>query len=813
MNRLGGVIGAILALADFWAQPVGALPISGRVVDYRARPLAGAEVVICEKVHDYSTDRDVARLRDEIAKTDSDGRFVFAADVTPSYRVCIVARKQGLALGWDTLRHAGGNVIVLEKPCVLAGMVVNAAGAPVSGATVRAVPKSSYLRRLEQRPILGPEAWLTARTDSQGTFRFEQFAADVNADFWVQTPDGSLVYEYTTNRMTVCGYEAARTDIRLAVPEGVPVHGQVVEAESGKPVAGAGVVIHPDGLHQEHGYSYLPDRAVSGPDGRFTFNKVPAGEHYIKVTTPFATGLVDRRVRFEIDADEDSKQVSAMLGAGGVVEILAREAQTHAPLADLGLYFWEAVQNKQSSFYKDARTDGDGRLRIHAPAGSCRFSARLDGYSPRRYEGEVLVVAGRTAQARIVLERYPRVTALVLDEKGRPVSGAIVNDDAAASDEAGRFETRFSLDDPPGQWIVRHAPRNLAAIVNAELDAKPVRIPLKPALLLSGRVTDPNGDGIAAARVALCLSTDRALIPYGHETTTDSRGYYEVAAVAPERDGFGYRISVHASGYESRTYGRITVASEPGTSATLDPIVLRPANRSISGVLVDADGEPAARLVIFARGKGQPSRATATDRQGRFVIRRVCEGPIRIQASFDSWPGGSATTEVQAGQHDVRIVLPGRLTGPKSLLGKHLPPLRTIAPSVSLETAGERALLVCFFDMNQRPSRHCIRQLVQKANELKAKDVSVIVIQATQIDPQKLADWAENQKVPFPVVATVTDRTRLRLDWGVQSLPWLILTDREHVVRAEGFAPSELDGKIETQRSREDGNVVVHPIH
>jgi len=812
MNRLGGIIGAILALAGFCVQPAAALPVSGRVVDYRARPVAGAEIALCEKVHDFSIGRDVARLRDEIVKTDPEGRFVFAADVTPSYRVCIVARKQGLTLGWDTLRHTDGNIIVLEKPCVLAGKVVDAAGAGVFGATVRAVPKSSYLRRLEQWPVLGPEAWLTVRTDRQGTFRFEQFAADVNADFWVETPAGSLIYEYTTNRMTVCGYEAGRTDIRLAVPEAVSVHGQVVEAENRKPVAGAGVVLHPDSFHQEHGYSYLPDRAASGPDGRFTFNKVPAGKHYIKVTTPFATGLADRRVRFEIDADEDSKQINAVLHAGGVVEILAREAETNAPLADLPLYFWEAVQNKQSSFYKDARTDADGRLRIHAPAGSCQFSARLDGYSPRRYEGEALVVAGRTAQARIVLERYPRVTGLVLDENGRPVSGAIVNDDATATDEAGRFETRFSLDDPPGQWIVRHVPRNLATIVNAELDVAPVRIRLRPALLLSGRVTDPNGSGIAAARVALCLRTDRALIPYGHETTTDSRGYYEIAAVVPERDGFGYRISVHASGYETRTYGRITVAGEPGTSATLDPIVLQPANRSISGVLVDADGEPAARLPIMARGKGQPSRATATDRQGRFVIRRVCEGPIRIQASFDGWPGGSATTEVQAGQEDVRIVLPGRLTQPKSLLGKTLPALRGIAPALAAEAGQDKALLVCFFDMNQRPSRHCIRQLAQKSNELTAKAISVVVIQAAQCEPQALADWARSQKVPFPVAATATDQTRLRLDWGVQSLPWLILTDREHVVRAEGFALSELDGKIETQHTREDGNAVVHPI-
>ena len=33
--------------------------------------------------------------------------------------------------------------------------------------------------------------------------------------------------------------------------------------------------------------------------------------------------------------------------------------------------------------------------------------------------------------------------------------------------------------------------------------------------------------------------------------------------------------------------------------------------------------------------------------------------------------------------------------------------------------------------------------------------------------------------------------------WGVQARPWLILTDREHIVIGEGFGLDELDAKIE----------------
>jgi hypothetical protein len=34
------------------------------------------------------------------------------------------------------------------------------------------------------------------------------------------------------------------------------------------------------------------------------------------------------------------------------------------------------------------------------------------------------------------------------------------------------------------------------------------------------------------------------------------------------------------------------------------------------------------------------------------------------------------------------------------------------------------------------------------------------------------------------------------LAWGVKSLPWLILTDRDHLVTAEGFGLNELNDKI-----------------
>ena len=40
------------------------------------------------------------------------------------------------------------------------------------------------------------------------------------------------------------------------------------------------------------------------------------------------------------------------------------------------------------------------------------------------------------------------------------------------------------------------------------------------------------------------------------------------------------------------------------------------------------------------------------------------------------------------------------------------------------------------------------------------------------------------------------DVEKIRFAWGVRSLPWLVLTDRNHIVIAEDFPLTELDEKI-----------------
>jgi hypothetical protein len=102
--------------------------------------------------------------------------------------------------------------------------------------------------------------------------------------------------------------------------------------------------------------------------------------------------------------------------------------------------------------------------------------------------------------------------------------------------------------------------------------------------------------------------------------------------------------------------------------------------------------------------------------------------------------------------------------------------------------------------MEQRPARNCILQLNKRAQELKTKDIVVIAVQALKIEQTKLDEWVKENNIPFPVGMIEADVEKTKKNWGIKSLPWLILTDQQHIVQDEGFSIIELDEKIKQRK-------------
>lgn len=165
--------------------------------------------------------------------------------------------------------------------------------------------------------------------------------------------------------------------------------------------------------------------------------------------------------------------------------------------------------------------------------------------------------------------------------------------------------------------------------------------------------------------------------------------------------------------------------------------------------------------------------------------------------------------ETEAGARDVQILVAEQSAGssryvprkPTALKGRSLPDLGTVGTELPAD-ATDRMLLVCFGDMNQRPSRHCVTQLARQAAQLEVKGVAVVLVQAAATGEGALEQWAQKNGVPFAVGRIAGDVEKTRFDWGAVSLPHLILTDKKRKVVAEGFNLSELDGKIEAAAGR-----------
>jgi hypothetical protein len=138
----------------------------------------------------------------------------------------------------------------------------------------------------------------------------------------------------------------------------------------------------------------------------------------------------------------------------------------------------------------------------------------------------------------------------------------------------------------------------------------------------------------------------------------------------------------------------------------------------------------------------------------------------------------------------------------ESLVGKPLPSFDNIRINLTGEQMNSGLILVCFFDMEQRPSRNCILQLSKRVQELKAKGIVTIAVQTSKIDKGKLDEWIKDNDITIPMGIIKSDFEKTLFTWGVKSLPWLILTDKEHIVTAEGFSLDELDEKIRTSAAQ-----------
>jgi hypothetical protein len=279
------------------------------------------------------------------------------------------------------------------------------------------------------------------------------------------------------------------------------------------------------------------------------------------------------------------------------------------------------------------------------------------------------------------------------------------------------------------------------------------------------------------------------------ENMTDADGHYEIKAVPRH---YRYSVNAGADGF-GQDYVRIST-EDANACIKVETISLASANLSVSGIVVDMDDKPVENAQVSGQGRGQPFRHTRTNAKGQFTLEDICDGKIRISASTSGPTRMYGSIGTEGGATDVRIAIGQRASSsryqpkqPPSLLGEPLPDVQALG--IAGDIKGKR-LLICFFDMRQRPSRHCLTQLAKQAESLKAQGVAIAAVQATPMDQNELSQWVKKSKIPFPVGMIRSDEKKTRFAWGVRSLPWLILTDKNHVVVSQGFNLGDLGKQL-----------------
>lgn len=333
------------------------------------------------------------------------------------------------------------------------------------------------------------------------------------------------------------------------------------------------------------------------------------------------------------------------------------------------------------------------------------------------------------------------------------------------------------------------------------------RIMLKPAYSLIGRVADPNGRSIPAAYVRLVLASPHyspRRISVLAEVVTDANGVYEIRGVpVPPSDFYAhyYAIVAHASGCNEASVDPVPLSGPMEEPIRLKTIVLQPTDQIVSGFVADANDNPVSGVLVRTDriwpsscrdDATQPHRQVLSDAQGRFCMEGVCRGPIRITATTSVPTEQEGVTETFGGETGVKIILGQTLLSSKSSTGSRVTDWAALGLSDYAAGLQGKAVLLCFVDPEQRSCRHVLSQLAAQSGELAGKNVIVVAVPVAQN-----ASTERRESTTAVIMATpASDPEAVRQAWGIQSLPWLVLTDKDHVVRAEGFSLADLASKL-----------------
>jgi peroxiredoxin len=471
---------------------------------------------------------------------------------------------------------------------------------------------------------------------------------------------------------------------QIKVERAYRVHGRVVFADTGKPVAGAGWNEPP---------ILSPPKGTTGADGRFTLRRLPPGKIALRITPPAGSGYLGVASTIELSGDNYEVEQTVELPPGEEVQGRVVDAKSGNGIGRATI--WYVGQQPPSPgtqrFVEKVQSDADGRFAVGAPPGKAELIVigPVPGYlsyarsgsvtwAPAEFHRPIEVRPGQT-QADVTFELQPNpnatLSAQVIDAEGKGAEGVEIRYHGfgeqdgfgvggppaqLTSDVKGSFVLKDL--EPSFEYDLRLLDRQRGLgsyVLLSQLGQPkaPLTIELEPLATANGQVVDEEGRPIPGAVARLYSAQGRHSHVDGDPVATDVDGRFEFRILP----GAAYSVQTSADGYASKHDARFTLAS--GERHTLR-VVLPRADQEVAGVLVDAQGKPVAGARVFARsmladlGLKARTKTRLTDSQGRFQLAGLPRGPAEVNQSFDQFDTRQSTLgQVTAGASNLRFIV------------------------------------------------------------------------------------------------------------------------------------------------------------
>ncbi|MDJ0839123.1 MAG: carboxypeptidase-like regulatory domain-containing protein [Acidobacteriota bacterium] len=402
---------------------------------------------------------------------------------------------------------------------------------------------------------------------------------------------------------------------RKAPDEGALLHGRVLAAGNGEPVADARVMISGSSKHEE----------FTAEDGSFRFTDLRPGEYYLAAVTHDAVSFpsrldptFQRQTFIRIDADTSGiGPVTLYLHRAQTLTVIVNDIHGEA-IADARI---RAAHDAVRDFRLWFQTDEHGRASFPLTRNLWELSVFARSYT--YYSSDLSMFDDNPGVFNVVLHPAGRLYGQVTDRNGAPLQEVRVkcNDYLyTLTDSEGNYSLdHLPLDEHLEMWVSKegYISERIPPIMlspgepEARLDTRLTLRPVEDGVVLL-HLQDPSG-----------RSVDGEVWVHRATVTREGPGRFNMGNL---QVGTKETIEIAAPGYLEKEY--VAEVTRPN-QAEVQIVKLEPA-AEIGGVVLDDEGNPISGVVVKIEDDSSWTMVAETNHEGVFYLGHVPKKKVRL---------------------------------------------------------------------------------------------------------------------------------------------------------------------------------------